>query len=183
MSILEDYKPEFAKLIDHLKADLMGLRTGRANPALIENLLVEAYGSKMPIKQVGSITVADARSMTVEPWDKGLLKDVEKAIAAANLGLGTANEGQFIRVSVPQMTEETRRDLVKVLKEKIENGRVAVRGLRDKIRDEASEQEKNNEITEDDKYRLQKDLDELTGKYNDQIKEMLEKKEEEIMTV
>ncbi|MFA5359257.1 MAG: ribosome recycling factor [Patescibacteria group bacterium] len=180
---IEDKKIDFEKALEHFKADLSGVRTGRATPALLENLLVNSYGSKMPIKQLGSINVSDSKSMTVEPWDKSLLKEIEKAISAANLGLGTANEGNFIRVSVPHMTEENRRDLVKLVGEKTETARIAVRGIRDKIKEEIIEQEKNNEITEDDKFRMQKDLDEMTGKYNDQIKSLAESKEQEIMTI
>ena len=183
MSLIDESKPEFAKAVEHFKNELATIRTGRATPALIENILVDAYGAKTPIKQLGSINVADAKSMTVEAWDKSLLKGVEKAIAAANLGLGTADEGNFIRVSVPPMTEESRKDLVKLLKDKTENARIAVRNTRDKIKENIVQQEKNKEITEDDKYRFQKDLDELTGKYNDEIKELSEAKEKEIMTV
>lgn len=183
MSVIDDAKPEFEKSIEHFKTELGGLRTGRATPALIENLLVDVYGTKLPLKQTGNINVADAKSMTVEPWDKNLLKEVEKAIAAANLGLGTANEGHHIRVSVPAMTEDSRKNLAKVLKEKAENARIAVRSLRDKLRDTVTEQEKAGDLTEDDRYSLLENLDKLSASYNDKIKELAEKKEEEIMTV
>jgi ribosome recycling factor len=183
MTLVDDHKPEFNKIIEHYREELATLRTGRATPALIENVVVEAYGSRLPLKQTGSINVSDAKSMTVEPWDKNLLKDIERAIAAANLGLSAANEGAHIRVTVPQMTEETRKELVKLLKDKSEHARIAIRGLRDKVRETIITQEKDKEITEDDKYSLQKNLDELTGKYNDQIKELTDSKEKEIMTV
>lgn len=183
MSLIDEQKPDFDKAIEHLKKELSGLRTGRATSALIENIMVESYGTRTPLKQVGSINVADAKSMTVEPWDKNLLKDIEKAIAAANLGLATANEGKHIRVGVPPMTEESRKELAKVLKEKAEDARISVRNLRDKIRESLQTQEKNKEITEDDRYSFQKKLDELSASYNDQIKKIAEEKEEEIMTV
>jgi len=183
MSIIDDHKEEFNKTLEHFKNELGGIRTGRANPALIENVIINAYGNKMPINQLANINVADAKSMTVEPWDKNLLKDVEKAISEANLGLTAANEGNFIRVKVPEMTEESRKNLVKLLKEKTEDTRISIRNTRDKVKEEISKQEKNKEITEDDKYKLQKELDEVTNNYNEQIKELAQHKEEKIMSV
>lgn len=183
MSIVDESKPELDKAIEHLKGELNALRTGRANPALIENILVISYGVKTPLQQLSSINLADSKSLTVEPWDKNLLKDIEKAIVEVNLGLTTANEGNFIRVTIPPMTEESRKELVKLLKEKSEKTRIAIRMIRDKIKEQIGEQEKNKEIGEDERYRLQKNLDELTGKYNDQVKEILENKEKEMMTV
>ncbi len=183
MSIVDEHKQDYDRAIEHFQGELKGIRTGRATPALIENISVDAYGVKTPINQLGSINVADAKSMTVEPWDKNLLKEVEKAIASANLGLGAANEGSYIRVSVPPMTEENRKDLVRLLKTKTESARVAIRGVRDKVKTAIEDQEKNKEITEDDKYRLIKELDEATGKFNDQVKAITDSKEQEIMTV
>ena len=183
MSILDDHRSEFDKPIEHLKNDLAAFRTGRANPALIENIGVAAYGSTTPLKQLGSISVSDARSMLVEPWDKSVLGDIEKAIQAANVGVSVANEGKHIRVNVPLMTEENRKDIVKLLRDKMEQARVAVRGIRDKVKESITEAEEAGSITEDEKFRLQKQLDELTAATNDKIKVLADAKETEIMTI
>lgn len=183
MSRLDEFKAEFQKPIEHLKNDLASVRTGRANPALIENISIAAYGTPTPLKQLGSITVRDPRSMTFEPWDKSLLETVEKALQAANLGISTANEGQHIRINVPMMTEENRRELTKLVREKMEHARVAVRGVRDKVKDVIAAQEEGGEIAEDERFRLLKELDEVTNQHNTQIKELADKKEVDIMTV
>lgn len=183
MSILDDHRSEFDKPIEHFKAELSAFRTGRVNPALIENIGIVAYGSTTPLKQLGTISVSDARSMLIEPWDKSILGDIEKAIQAANVGLGVANEGQHIRVNVPLMTEENRRDIVKLLRDKMEQTRVSVRGLRDKVKESITSAEEAGNVSEDEKFRLQKQLDELTSATNDKIKALADAKETEIMTV
>lgn len=177
------HKSEFDKAIEHLQNELAAIRTGRANPASLENILIESYGAKTPLKQLASISVPEARCLIVQPWDKNITKDIEKAITQANLGLQVVNEGSLLRVIVPQLTEESRQELVRLLKEKLEKGRIAVRQLRDKIKDEIIEKERAGELTEDDRYTLQKELDELTNEYNTKIKELGEKKEREITTV
>jgi ribosome recycling factor len=134
----------------------------------------------MPLTQLASIQAPEPKMLTVEPWDKNVIKDVEKAIQAASLGLSIVNEGTFLRVTIPPMTEESRKELVKVLSDKLENARQAIRGVRDKVKEEITSAEKNKEISEDDKYKLIEDLDELTRKYNDQVKEVGDKKEQEI---
>jgi len=183
MTIIDDHKIEFDKLVGFFKEELGTLRTGRANPAMVDKVMVEAYGSTMPLIQTATINLADAKSMTIEPWDKSILKDIEKSLIAANLGLGIVNEGNMIRLTVPMMTEENRKELVKQLGQKAEKTKINVRGLRDKVRDQIEQLEDKNEITEDDRYKLQEDLDELVKKYNEQIKEIADKKEQEIMTV
>ncbi len=183
MSIIDDHSGDFSKPIEHFSQELQGLRSGRANAGLVENITIDAYGTATPIKQMGNIAVTDSKSMTIEPWDKGMLAEIEKAIQAANVGLRTANEGTHIRVSVPEMTEDSRKELVKVLKTKMEEARVTIRGVRDKVKDEILAKEKSGELTEDDKFRLQKELDEYTAKCNDEIKQLADAKEKEIMTV
>jgi ribosome recycling factor len=180
---IQSKQSEFQKAIDFFKKDIANLRTGRANPALLENVPVEAYGAKTPLNGLASITVTDARSMVVAPWDKNLLKDVEKAIVEAGLGMGVVNEGDKIRVTVPQMTEENRKDLVKKLNEKMETARIALRQVRDEIKADIEEAEKNKEISEDDKFRFIHELDEEVRKLNDELKEVRDKKEGEIMTI
>ncbi|MDX9892956.1 MAG: ribosome recycling factor [Patescibacteria group bacterium] len=180
---LISYKKDFDKALELLKDDLATLRVGRANPIMVENILVEAYGSKTPLKQLASIAVPEARTILIQPWDKGVNKDIEKAIIAADIGINPVNEGAQIRLSIPPLTEESRRELTKSVGEKMEKTRITVRQLRDKIKDEINQQEKAKMITEDDKYSLQKKLDEMVKDYNEKIKGIGDKKEEEIMTI
>ncbi len=177
---LNQYYEQFDNVIEHLKLDLGSIRTNRATPALLENIQVEIYGSKMPLIQMASIQAPESKMLTVEPWDKQVIKDVEKAIQTASLGLSVANEGTFLRITIPPMTDETRQELIKVLNNKLENGRQAIRGVRDNVKEEINTAEKNKEISEDEKYKLIDDLDKLTRQYNDQIKIIGENKEEEI---
>ncbi len=180
---IEEKKGDFDNIMEYFKKDISSLRTGRANPSILENVFVEAYGVKTPLNGVANINVADSKSLTVAPWDKGIIKDVEKSIVEADLGLGVVNDGDKIRLNIPQMTEENRKDLVKKLNEKMEKSRISVRQLRDDIKDNIENAEKDKEITEDDKFSFIKDLDEKIRKFNDEIKEARDKKEEEIMTI
>ena len=182
-SFFISHKPELEKAVEHTQSEISSIRTGRANPVVLENIMVESYGTKTPLKQLASISVPEARCMVVQPWDKSVIKDIEKAITQANLGMQVVNEGNLLRVTVPQLTEESRQELVKLLKEKLEKGRIAVRQLRDKIKEEIVTKERGGELTEDDRFKLQKELDELTNEYNGKIKELGEKKEAEITTV
>lgn len=181
--LINIHKSDFLNTIDHLKTELAGLRTGRASPALVENLLVESYGSKMPLNQLAGISVPDSKSILIQPWDKSLVQEIEKAIARSNLDLSVSVEGTSIRLYIPALTEEKRKELVKILHRKLEQARVSIRGHRDKIREEIVEKEKSKEITEDEKYRHFEELDKMTGEFNSQIKEIGESKEKEIMTV
>ncbi len=174
---------EFEKIITHLRLELGALRTGRATPALVENIPVEVYGAKQPLKAMGSIMIGDPKTLFVDVWDKTILKDVEKAISMAQIGVMPVVDGQRIRISLPPMTEESRKVLVKVLHEKSEEARVTVRTLRDKIKSSIVEAERDKEMSEDERYTLQKELEDIVKKYNDQIKEIGDGKEKEIMTV
>ncbi len=178
---LQSKTTDFKKLIDHAQNDLGTVRTNRATPAMLENLKVEAYGVKMPLVQVASLTAPEPRQLLVEPWDKNILKDVEKAVESAALGLSVKNEGNFLRLSISPMTEETRRQIIKVLHEKLETARVALRGLRDKIKEEIVTAERKREIGEDEKYKLIEELDKITRERTEEINEMGEKKEKEVM--
>ena len=180
---IEEKKEDFEKILDFFKKDISTLRTGRANPSILERVFVEAYGVKTPLNGVANISVADSQSMLVAPWDKGVIKDVEKAIIDANLGLGVVNDGDKLRLSVPQMTEENRKDLVKKLNEKMEKARISVRQLRDDIKDEIEKDEKEKEISEDEKFSSVKELDEKIREFNDEIKGVRDIKESGIMTI
>lgn len=180
---LNDYKEEFEKSLEYLKKELSSIRTGRANPALVENILVQSYGTKSPLNQLASITIPEARTILIQPWDKNITKDIEKAIAESEIGISPVVEGDHIRLTIPPLTEESRQSFVKLINEKSEKARVAIRQVRDKIKEEILKKEKNKEITEDDKYDLIKDLDEMTREYNDKIKELAQGKEEEVMSL
>ena len=183
LNIIESHKEEFDKVIEFLNVELSGLRTGRANSALVENLPVDAYGSRMPLNQMASISVPDAKTIMIEPWDKSILKDIERAIANSGLGVNPYNSGSSLRLTIPALTEETRKNLIKVLSQKLEVARVGIRMVREKVRDQIQKAEKDGDIAEDDKYNLQKKLDDMAGDYNLVVKTIGEKKEEEIMTI
>ena len=179
MYIIE-YRDQFDKVIDFFKNDITGLRTGRANTAMVEDITVEAYGTRQALKAVASISIADAKTLNVEPWDKSLLGAVEKGIRDSSLGINPVNDGRLIRVILPELTSERRIELTKVLRQKEENARISVRKVREEVRDSILESEKNKEISEDDRFKLQDDLEEMVKSYNEKIKEISDKKEEEI---
>lgn len=174
---------DLMKTIDFFKKDISSLRTGRANPAILDNLLVEAYGAKTPLVSLASVSVPEARSIVITPWDKSIAKDVERAIVAADLGLNPVNEGDKIRLVVPQLTEENRHELVKKLNEKMEVSRVSLRQTRDEIKGLIEAAFKDKAVNEDDKFRFFKELDEEIAHRNDELKKIKDKKEEEIMTI
>lgn len=180
---IDTFKKEADKILAVLGTELQTLRIGRANPIMVEGIMVEAYGAKTPLKQMASITVPEARTLIIQPWDKTVIKEIEKAIVVANIGINPVNEGQQLRLVVPALTEESRHELTKSVGEKMEKARIAVRQLRDKAREEIVKSERNKEITEDDKFIQQKKLDDAVKEYNDRIKETGEKKEQEIMTI
>jgi len=182
-SYLESKQSEFEKAIIFFKKDISSLRIGRANPAMLEGVLVEAYGARSPINSLANISVSDARSMVVMPWDKNIMKAIEKSIIEADLGVGVINEGDKIRINIPQMTEENRKELVKRLNEKQEKARITFRQVREEIKETIEAAEEAKKISEDDKFRFIRELDEEVKKRNDELKNIKDKKEEEIMTV
>jgi ribosome recycling factor len=182
-NLIEASVPEFEKAIAFLDEELHGLRSGRAQSGLVERIPVEAYGNTMELRGVASITVPDAKTIQIEPWDKGLVKDIEKALVQADLGMQPVTSGTTIRLIMPAMTEENRKRLVKSVHEKAEEARITVRNVRERVRDEIVKQEKEKAMSEDDKFRFQEDLDKRVKAWNDRIEEMARKKEEEIMTI
>ncbi|HNV12998.1 MAG TPA: ribosome recycling factor [bacterium] len=180
---IQNKKEDFNGVVDFFKKDLSTVKVGRANPAMLDGVLVEAYGVKNPLNSVCNISVSDARSMTLTPWDKNSLKAIEKAIIEANLGLGVVNEGDKIRLNIPQMTEENRKEAVKKANEKQEKARVSLRQVRDEVKSSIEEAFESKEIGEDDKFRFIKELDEEVEKVNNEIKQMRDKKEAEIMEI
>lgn len=180
---LEQHKPEFEKVVAHLRAELGALRGTRATPALVEHIVVEAYGMKQPLKALASIAVADPKTLTIEPWDKAIMKDVEKAIQLGNLGVNPVNEGKLIRMVLPPLTEESRKELAKIVHGRLEDTRGGIRTIREKIRQQILDAEKKKELSEDDKFRQLEKLDKMVTEYNEEVKKIGEAKEKEIMTV
>ncbi|MEI6379061.1 MAG: ribosome recycling factor [Candidatus Falkowbacteria bacterium] len=178
-----DHQEAFTKTLDFFHKDIATLRTGRANPAILDSVQVEAYGTWNPLNALGNISVSDASSLIIAPWDKSVAKDIEKAIVAADLGLSVVNEGDKLRLSVPQLTEENRKELVKKLNVKMEAARVELRQVRDQVKNIIEAAFADKEVSEDDKFRFLKELEDVVSKKNDEIKEMRDKKEKDIMTI
>jgi len=171
------------QIIDYLRSELATIRTGRAHATLVEDLPVEAYGQRMTIKELASITTPDPHLIVIEPWDKSILPEIEKAIRESQLGLSPAVDEGIIRVSVPPLSEERRREFVKLVKERVEEARQKVRHARQEAIEEIRRQEKEKEISEDEKFRLQKEIQKQVEGANEEIKEIGEEKEEEILRI
>ena len=180
---ISHYSAEFNKSIDFLKNDITSLRTGRATTSLVEDIAVEAYGTKQPLKAVGTINVPDPKTVVIEPWDKSMLANLEKAIRDSSLGVNPVNNGSQIIIAMPELTSERRSELIKVLHQKLENAKISVRKIREEARDSIQKAEKDKEISEDEKFKLQEAIDKMTKEYNDKIKVVGEDKEKEINTV
>ncbi len=182
-TLLEDLKRRMTATLDTVHKDFATLRTGRAAPSMLEAIIVDAYGSKVPLTQVGNITASDPRTLSVQVWDASLVAHVEKAIRESGLGLNPAPAGQVIRVPVPELSEERRKEFVKVAGKYAEQGRVAVRGVRRDGMDKIKQMEKDGEISEDDLHRLSDDIQKTTDDFIKKIDEALIHKEKEIMQV
>lgn len=177
------HKAEFESALEHLKKEFGSLRTGRAQTALVDNLQVDAYGSRQPLKQLAGISIQDSKTISIEPWDKSILKDVEKALGASNLGLSIINLGSKILAKVSMMTEETRKELLKVLGKMLEAGKINIRQTRDKVKEEILKAEKDKDITQDDKFQYLADLDNFVTEYNKKAEASAKEKEDDIMTI
>ena len=184
MSHLDSSQSEFQQVIDHFQKELQGLRTGRASVSLVEGISVEAYGGqKMELKAVASITTPDAKTVQIEPWDKSIVKEIEKALVDASLGMQPNVAGTVIRMVMPPMTEESRKSLAKVLHQKEEQAKIGVRNVREKVKTAITNDEKNKVISEDEKRRELEKLDKVVGEWNAKIQKITDDKEKEIMTV
>jgi ribosome recycling factor len=180
MSELEE---RMQKSVSVYEENLSEVRAGRANPAILNKISVEYYGVPTPINQVAGISVPEARMIVIQPWDASVLKDIEKAILASDIGLNPNNDGKVIRLNFPELTEERRKELVKDIKKMAEDARVAVRSIRRDGMEEVKAKQKSGEITEDDKAREEENIQKLTDKYIANIDKALEKKETEIMSI
>ena len=183
MSKYPEIESKMKKTAEVLKTQLASVRAGRANAAVLDQITVDYYGVPTPIQQVASISVPDPRSLMIQPWDASVLKGIEKAILASDLGINPQNDGRVIRLVFPQLTEERRKELVKQIHKYAENGKVAVRNIRRDAMDNFKKQQKASEITEDELKIAEKDLQKLTDDSCKEIDKILDNKEKELMSV
>ena len=181
-SRLQQYDEKMKKSVEFLQADYAGIRAGRANPHVLDKLRVDYYGTPTPVQQVGNVTVPEARIIQIAPWEKSMLKAIEKAILTSDLGINPTNDGNVIRLIFPELTEERRKDLAKEVKKKAEDGKVAVRNIRREGND-AFKKLGKTEVSEDEIKQLEDELQKLTDKYIKEIDSLMEAKSKEIMTV
>ncbi len=171
------------KAVSAFQRELSTLRAGRASPALVDKIEVDYYGIPTPLNQIASISAPESRLLVIQPWDKNVISNIEKAILKSDLGLNPNNDGNVIRLSFPQLTEERRKELVKFVRKKAEEGKVAVRNIRREANDSLKSMEKKGDISEDDSRRFQDEIQKLTDKYIEEVDEVLQNKEKEILEV
>jgi ribosome recycling factor len=181
--LLDEIRQRMQKSVDVLHEDLMSIRTGRASPALVEKLMVEYYGTLTPLNQMASIAVPEPRLLVIRPWDPSALSSIERAILKSDLGLTPMNDGKLIRLNIPRLTEERRRELVKVVAKRVEEARVSVRNLRRDALQDLKDFEKEKMISEDDMFRGKDEVQELTDKFIAKIDDIGKRKEEEVMEI
>jgi ribosome recycling factor len=181
--ILEDAQGRMKKTIEHLTGDFAALRAGRANPAMLDKIMVEYYGEPTPLNQLANINVPEARLLVVQPWDKSSIAGIEKAIMKSDLGVNPTNDGNVIRIAIPPLTEERRKDLVKVVKKMAEEARVAIRNIRREANDLTKATEKEKVISEDEAKKALDDIQKITDNCIKDIDKILQVKEKDIMEV
>lgn len=181
--IIKETSEKMAKAVDVVRHELVTIRTGRATPALIEGIKVDYYGTPTPLKQVATIGTPEPTLLTVQPWEKNLIQPIEKAILNANLGLNPQNDGSIIRVPIPPLNEERRREYVKLTRKYGEQGKVAIRNVRRDANDNLKKLEKDKKISEDERKWGEEEVQKLTDKFTAEIDKLLEQKEKEIMEV
>jgi ribosome recycling factor len=181
--IIEDAETRMGKSVESLRTELTKIRTGRAHPSLLDHLTVEYYGAATPLSQVANVSVEDARTLSITPWEKDMVKAIEKAIMKSDLGLNPATAGTVIRIPMPQLTEQRRHELVRVVRNEAENGRIAIRNIRRDANGDFKDLLKEKEITEDQARQAEDKVQKLTDSYIAKIDEVLAKKEIELMAV
>lgn len=182
-SLYKQIEEKMKKTISILREELVGIRAGRANPAILDKVMVDYYGVPTKITQLCNISVPEARVLMIQPWDLKILKDIEKAIQKSEIGINPVNDGKVIRLIFPELSEERRKELVKIVKKKGEDAKVAVRAIRRDALDEFKLQKKKGEITEDDLADIEEDIQDITNRYIEEIDKIVERKEKEIMEV
>ncbi len=181
--ITRETEERMKKVLKATKEDFNTVRTGRARPSLVENIKASYYGTMTPLQQMAKIVAPEARQLLIEPFDKSVIENIEKAILKANLGLTPNNDGNVIRINIPQLTEERRKELVKVVHDKAEKGKISLRNIRRDANDRLKDMENDGNISEDNYHRGLDNIQEITDDYTEKIDEIVEKKEEEIMEV
>ncbi|MFC7363777.1 MULTISPECIES: ribosome recycling factor [Bhargavaea] len=182
-NLIEETKDRMVKSLQSLRRELASIRAGRANASLLDRISVDYYGAPTPVNQLAGISVPEARLLVIQPYDKSVIGDIEKAILKSDLGLTPANDGNVIRLAVPALTEERRKDLVKLVKKEAEEGKISIRNIRRDANDSLKKLEKNGEITEDDQRGYSDDIQKMTDDHIRQIDDIAKEKEEEIMEV
>ena len=182
-AVLGDSREKMAKAVAHAQAEFGAVRTGRASPALVERLKVDYYGTEVPLQQLAGFSVPEARLLVITPYDKGAIKGIEKAIQQSDLGINPGNDGQVIRLAFPPLTEERRREMVRSVKHKAEEARVAIRNVRRAARHDLEALEKGGDISSDELERAEKDLERVTHEFVAEIDRMLQHKEQELLEV
>ncbi len=180
--ILEETQDNMKQIYAHLNKEFTKIRAGKASPEILENIRIDYYGTLTPLNQVANINIPDARTIVVQPWDKSILGSAEKAILAANLGITPVNTGEIIRISIPQLTEERRKELVKKAKQESENSKVAVRNIRRNANEKIKNLEKSG-VPEDEIKQLEKEVQNCTDKWIEEIDKLFKVKEEDILTI
>ncbi len=178
---LDEIELRMEESVEATRHEMARLRTGRASAALLDGVIVEAYGTKTPLRQLANVSVPEARLIVVQPYDKSIIGDIERGLNKADLGLTPNNDGKLIRLSVPPLTEERRKDLVKMAKKLGEDGKVRIRGIRREANEEIKKSEKDSDITEDESHKMQDKIQKLTDKHVEAIDKALQEKEDEIL--
>lgn len=181
--VFKDCKQRMQKALDTLKKDFGRLRTGRASTTLVEDVVVDYYNTPTPLQQLASISIPDSRTITIQPWDRSSFSTIEKAIMKSDLGLNPINDGKVIRISIPPLTEERRKELVKVAKKNTEDAKIAIRNVRREANDTLKKMKNDKDITEDDLHKGHEKTQELTDSFTSQADELLAEKEKEIMEI
>lgn len=179
--LLNQKKPEFEKVLGFYKTDIASIRTGRATPALVEDIVVDYYNQKYRVKELASITAPEPRTVAIQPWDKGAMEAIAGAIRKSDLGLNPVVDSTVIRLNIPPLTEERRKEFIKLLKQKTEDAKIKMRRIREDVWNKVQQMEKNHEIREDEKFKAKEELQKLIDDYTKKMEEMEKKKESELM--
>jgi ribosome recycling factor len=180
---LEEMRQHMQKSLRVFEDELRHIRTGRANPAMVEEVMVDYYGTKTPLKHLATITAPEPNLLVIRPYDKSQIGAIEKAILEANLGFNPSSDGEVVRLVVPKLSEERRKELVKVVHQKAEEARIAIRNIRRHMKEELERQKKEGELSEDDFHRALKEMDRITHEFTDKIEELMEEKEHQVLQV
>ena len=180
---LEEMRQHMQKSLHVYEEELRHLRTGRANPAMVEEVMVDYYGTKTPLKHLATITAPEPNLLVIRPYDKSQISAIEKAILEANLGFNPSSDGEVVRIAVPKLSEERRKELVKVVHQKAEEARIAIRNIRRHMKEELERQKKEGELSEDDFHRALKEMDQITHEFTDKIDELMKEKEQQVLEV